>query len=124
MFLNTSCVQDTQVACCTWARASTFSSCKKPLPKTLAYSGVNGNKLVNNNADGDLTSFDLDAGTDDVGYAEISDCGFSTAAGAMNVPTEIVYAKLQSMVKGAQLASEMAKAEGPFTEESKKGCEK
>lgn len=37
-----------------------------------------------------------------------TDCGFSTAAGAMNVPTEIVYAKLQSMVKGAQIASEMA----------------
>lgn len=38
-----------------------------------------------------------------------TDCGFSTAAGAMNVPTDIVYAKLQSMVKGAQIASEMAK---------------
>mmetsp|Transcript_4554 Transcript_4554/g.11453 ORF Transcript_4554/g.11453 Transcript_4554/m.11453 type:complete len:396 (-) Transcript_4554:214-1401(-) len=38
-----------------------------------------------------------------------TDCGFSTAAGAMNVPTEIVYAKLQSMVKGARIASEMAK---------------
>merc|ERR1712084_13462 len=37
-----------------------------------------------------------------------TDCGFSTAAGAMNVPTDIVYAKLQSMVKGAQLASEIA----------------
>jgi len=37
-----------------------------------------------------------------------TDCGFSTAAGAMNVPTEIVYAKLQSMVKGAKLAGEMA----------------
>nr|UKS50385.1 B12-independent methionine synthase [Alexandrium insuetum] len=37
-----------------------------------------------------------------------TDCGFSTAAGAMNVPTEIVYAKLQSMVKGAKIASEMA----------------
>mmetsp|Transcript_32682 Transcript_32682/g.66051 ORF Transcript_32682/g.66051 Transcript_32682/m.66051 type:complete len:400 (-) Transcript_32682:364-1563(-) len=39
-----------------------------------------------------------------------TDCGFSTAAGAMNVPTEIVYAKLQSMVKGARIASEMAAA--------------
>jgi len=37
-----------------------------------------------------------------------TDCGFSTAAGAMNVPTDIVYAKLQSMVKGAQIATEMA----------------
>merc|ERR1712117_136373 len=36
-----------------------------------------------------------------------TDCGFSTSAGAMNVPTEIVYAKLQSMVKGAKLASDM-----------------
>merc|ERR1711988_1745959 len=40
-----------------------------------------------------------------------TDCGFSTAAGAMNVPTDIVYAKLQSMVKGAKLAEEMAKKE-------------
>jgi 5-methyltetrahydropteroyltriglutamate--homocysteine methyltransferase len=37
-----------------------------------------------------------------------TDCGFSTAAGAMNVPTDIVYAKLQSMVKGAKIASEIA----------------
>jgi len=37
------------------------------------------------------------------------DCGFSTAAGAMNVPTDIVYAKLRSMVKGAAIASQMAK---------------
>merc|ERR1719300_115407 len=29
-----------------------------------------------------------------------TDCGFSTAAGAMNIPTEIVYAKIESMVKG------------------------
>nr|UKS50387.1 B12-independent methionine synthase [Margalefidinium polykrikoides] len=41
-----------------------------------------------------------------------TDCGFSTAAGAMNVPTEIVYAKMQSMVKGAGIASEMARKEG------------
>merc|ERR1712176_953185 len=40
-----------------------------------------------------------------------TDCGFSTAAGAMNVPTEIVYAKLQSMVKGARIAGEMAAKE-------------
>jgi len=40
-----------------------------------------------------------------------TDCGFSTAAGAMNVPTEIVYAKLQSMVKGARIAEEMAAKE-------------
>ena len=40
-----------------------------------------------------------------------TDCGFSTAAGAVNVPTEIVYAKLESMVKGAALADEMAAAE-------------
>eukprot|EP00747_Dinoflagellata_sp_TGD_P159572 gnl/TRDRNA2_/TRDRNA2_177904_c0_seq5.p2 gnl/TRDRNA2_/TRDRNA2_177904_c0~~gnl/TRDRNA2_/TRDRNA2_177904_c0_seq5.p2 ORF type:complete len:394 (+),score=77.12 gnl/TRDRNA2_/TRDRNA2_177904_c0_seq5:68-1249(+) len=39
-----------------------------------------------------------------------TDCGFSTAAGAMNVPTDIVYAKLASMVKGAQIAEQMAKA--------------
>lgn len=38
-----------------------------------------------------------------------TDCGFSTAAGATNVPTEIVYAKLDSMVKGAAVAEEMAK---------------
>merc|ERR1719198_1804813 len=37
-----------------------------------------------------------------------TDCGFSTAAGAMNVPTEIVYAKLQSMVEGAKIAGAMA----------------
>lgn len=36
-----------------------------------------------------------------------SDCGFSSAAGAGNVPEEIVYAKLQAMVKGAELATEM-----------------
>merc|ERR1719161_2007772 len=41
-----------------------------------------------------------------------TDCGFSTAAGAMNVPTEIVYAKLASMVEGAALVDEMAKEEG------------
>jgi len=40
-----------------------------------------------------------------------TDCGFSTAAGAMNVPTDIVYAKLASMVAGARLASEMYAAE-------------
>jgi 5-methyltetrahydropteroyltriglutamate--homocysteine methyltransferase len=40
-----------------------------------------------------------------------TDCGFSTAAGAVNVPTEIVYAKLQSMVKGAAIADEMIKNE-------------
>ena len=40
-----------------------------------------------------------------------TDCGFSTAAGAMNVPETIVYAKLASMVKGAALAGEMAAAE-------------
>mmetsp|Transcript_13857 Transcript_13857/g.20693 ORF Transcript_13857/g.20693 Transcript_13857/m.20693 type:complete len:383 (+) Transcript_13857:2-1150(+) len=48
-----------------------------------------------------------------VGHEQVmacTDCGFSTAAGAMNVPTEIVYAKLQSMVKGAKIASEMAEA--------------
>jgi 5-methyltetrahydropteroyltriglutamate--homocysteine methyltransferase len=41
-----------------------------------------------------------------------TDCGFSTAAGATNVPTEIVYAKLASMVEGAALAEEMAREEG------------
>mmetsp|Transcript_90666 Transcript_90666/g.194438 ORF Transcript_90666/g.194438 Transcript_90666/m.194438 type:complete len:401 (+) Transcript_90666:72-1274(+) len=48
-----------------------------------------------------------------------TDCGFSTAAGAMNVPTEIVYAKLQSMVKGAQLAEEMSK---DLEKQKKGGC--
>jgi 5-methyltetrahydropteroyltriglutamate--homocysteine methyltransferase len=37
-----------------------------------------------------------------------TDCGFSTAAGAVNVPTDIVYAKLKSMVEGAKMASEWA----------------
>jgi len=41
-----------------------------------------------------------------------TDCGFSTAAGAMNIPTEIVYAKLQAMVKGARVAEQMIKEEG------------
>ena len=41
-----------------------------------------------------------------------TDCGFSTAAGAMNIPTEIVYAKLQAMVKGARVAEQMVKEEG------------
>merc|ERR1719401_2937169 len=40
-----------------------------------------------------------------------TDCGFSTAAGAVNVPTDIVYAKLKSMVEGAKLASQMSKSE-------------
>ena len=38
-----------------------------------------------------------------------TECGFSTAAGAMNIPTEIFYAKLQAMVKGARVAEEMIK---------------
>lgn len=41
-----------------------------------------------------------------------TDCGFSTAAGAVNVPATIVYKKLQSMVEGAKLASAMAQATG------------
>merc|ERR1719252_178461 len=40
-----------------------------------------------------------------------TDCGFSTAAGAMNVPTDIVYAKLKSMVEGAKIAEEWATEE-------------
>merc|ERR1719357_2460436 len=40
-----------------------------------------------------------------------TDCGFSTAAGAMNIPTEIVYAKMQSMVKGARIAEQMVAEE-------------
>lgn len=40
-----------------------------------------------------------------------TDCGFSTAAGALNVPTDIVYAKLAAMVKGAAIADEMAEAQ-------------
>ena len=43
---------------------------------------------------------------------------FSTAAGAVNVPTEIVYAKLQSMVEGAALVDEMLKEEEEEEEES------
>merc|ERR1719197_1598759 len=37
-----------------------------------------------------------------------TDCGFSTAAGAVNVPVDIVYLKLSSMVLGAKLAEQMA----------------
>jgi len=40
-----------------------------------------------------------------------TDCGFSTAAGALNIPTEIVFAKMQAMVKGARVAEEMIKQE-------------
>jgi len=40
-----------------------------------------------------------------------TDCGFSTAAGAINVPADIVYAKLQSMVSGAKLAEQMVEEE-------------
>lgn len=40
-----------------------------------------------------------------------TDCGFSTAAGAMNVPTDIVYAKMKSMVEGAQMAARWAAEE-------------
>eukprot|EP00931_Biecheleriopsis_adriatica_P016444 TRINITY_DN1210_c0_g1_i3.p1 TRINITY_DN1210_c0_g1~~TRINITY_DN1210_c0_g1_i3.p1 ORF type:complete len:441 (+),score=116.43 TRINITY_DN1210_c0_g1_i3:62-1324(+) len=40
-----------------------------------------------------------------------TDCGFSTAAGAMNVPTDIVYAKLQAMVYGARVAARIASKE-------------
>eukprot|EP00974_Lingulodinium_polyedra_P057035 5486571-Lingulodinium_polyedra.AAC.1 len=46
-----------------------------------------------------------------------TDSDFSTAAGAMNVPTEIVIAELQSAVKGAQIANDMAnelRAKGPW----------
>merc|ERR1712014_125336 len=50
-----------------------------------------------------------------------TDCGFSTAAGAMNVPTEIVYAKLKSMVDGAKIASKMADEESGNLDESLKG---
>ena len=50
-----------------------------------------------------------------------TDCGFSTAAGAVNVPTEIVYAKIKSMVAGAALAEQMAmKEDGPMTTDAKK----
>nr|UKS50398.1 B12-independent methionine synthase 1 isoform 3 [Karenia brevis] len=48
-----------------------------------------------------------------------TDCGFSTAAGAMNVPTEIVYAKLKSMVEGAKLASQLADEEKAKADEEK-----
>merc|ERR1712080_231656 len=40
-----------------------------------------------------------------------TDCGFSTAAGALNIPTEIVFAKMQAMVNGARVAEEMIKQE-------------
>lgn len=40
-----------------------------------------------------------------------TDCGFSTAAGAVNVPVDIVYLKLSSMVLGAKLAEKMAMEE-------------
>jgi len=49
-----------------------------------------------------------------VGAANViacTDCGFSTAAGAINVPADIVYAKLQSMVAGAKLAEQMVEEE-------------
>ena len=41
-----------------------------------------------------------------------TDCGFDSAAGASNIPTEIVYAKLQAMVNGARIALEIAQEEG------------
>ena len=40
-----------------------------------------------------------------------TDCGFSTAAGAVNVPETIVYSKIASMVAGAKLATEMYEEE-------------
>ena len=40
-----------------------------------------------------------------------TDCGFSTAAGAVNVPETIVYSKIASMVAGAALATEMYEEE-------------
>jgi len=33
-----------------------------------------------------------------------TDCGFSTAAGAVNVPEELVWKKMRSMVEGAKIA--------------------
>ena len=36
-----------------------------------------------------------------------TDCGFSTFAGFGTVDTEITYAKLSTMVKGAELASKI-----------------
>merc|ERR1719174_3642616 len=34
-----------------------------------------------------------------------TDCGFSTAAGAVNVPEELVWKKMRSMVEGAKIAA-------------------
>jgi len=50
-----------------------------------------------------------------------SDCGFSTAAGATNVPTEIVYAKLKSMAAGAAIADEMAAEEATWRKRAQEG---
>jgi 5-methyltetrahydropteroyltriglutamate--homocysteine methyltransferase len=50
-----------------------------------------------------------------------SDCGFSTAAGATNVPTDIVYAKLKSMAAGAKIAEEMAAQEETWRKRAKEG---
>merc|ERR1719261_1150303 len=50
-----------------------------------------------------------------------TDCGFSTAAGATNVPTDIVYAKLKSMVAGAALVEEMAAKEETWRKRAKEG---
>lgn len=38
-----------------------------------------------------------------------TDCGFSTAAGALNIPEELVWKKLVSMVEGARIATLEAK---------------
>jgi len=51
-----------------------------------------------------------------------SDCGFSTAAGATNVPTDIVYAKLKSMVAGAAIADEMAAKEAVWRKRAQEGA--
>merc|ERR1712187_2284 len=37
-----------------------------------------------------------------------TDCGFSTAAGAVNVPEELVWKKMRSMVEGAKIAAKEA----------------
>jgi len=41
-----------------------------------------------------------------------TDCGFSTAAGAVNVPEELVWKKMRSMVEGARIATAEATGGG------------
>jgi len=47
-------------------------------------------------------------GLDTTRVIACTDCGFSTAAGAMNVPEEIVWKKISNMVEGAKLVAPAA----------------